>query len=100
MEVMRAERHVIKRNYKLIDELSFKTKNLYNLGNYIMRQALFISTALKENKSLNLEQQEFLNEINTGIKAYNERGNNIPLISKENSFFVFIFFKLLFKGNS
>ena len=97
---MRAERHVIKRNYKLIDELSFKTKNLYNLGNYIMRQALFISTALKENKSLNLEQQEFLNEINTGIKAYNERGNNIPLISKENSFFVFIFFKLLFKGNS
>ena len=97
---MRAERHVIKRNYKLIDELSFKTKNLYNLGNYIMRQALFISTALKENKSLNSEQQEFLNEINTGIKAYNERGNNIPLISKENSFFVFIFFKLLFKGNS
>ena len=86
MDVMRAERHVIKRNYKLIDELSFKTKNLYNLGNYIMRQVLFISAALKENKSLNSEQQEFLNEINTGIEAYNKRGNNTPLVSKENSF--------------
>ena len=86
MEVMRAERHVIKRNYKFIDELSFKAKSLYNLGNYIMRQALFISSALKENKSLNSEQQKFLNEINTGIKAYNERGNNIPLVSRDNSF--------------
>ena len=91
MEVMRAERHVIKRNYKFIDELSFKTKNLYNIGNYIMRQALFISSALKENKSLNSEQQEFLNEINTWIETYNQRGNNIPLISKENSFCVYIF---------
>lgn len=40
------ERHIIKRthkSYKEIDELSFKSKNLYNYANYIIRQE-FIKT--------------------------------------------------------
>ena len=62
-----------------------------------MRQVLFISTALKENKSLDSEQQKFLEEINIGIKVYNERGNNIFLISKENSFLCLYFLNYYLK---
>lgn len=41
MKVERVERHVINRNhpmYKICDELCFKSKNLYNYANYILRQ--------------------------------------------------------------
>lgn len=44
MIVTRAERHIIKRShilYKTIDKLCFDCKNLYNYGNYIIRQEFF-----------------------------------------------------------
>ena len=45
METMRlVEKHVIRkgsRNWKEIDDLSFKSKNLYNRANYEIRQHLF-----------------------------------------------------------
>lgn len=37
----RVERHIIKKNnkhYKMLDEFCFKSKNLYNYANYIIRQ--------------------------------------------------------------
>lgn len=37
----RVERHLIKKsnkNYKVIDELCYKSKNVYNYANYIVRQ--------------------------------------------------------------
>ena len=41
MKTNRVEQHIIKKNnpqWKLIDELCFKSKNLYNYANYIIRQ--------------------------------------------------------------
>ena len=41
MKVNRVEQHVIKKSnsvWKLIDTYSFKSKNLYNFANYIIRQ--------------------------------------------------------------
>jgi len=41
LKVTRTEQHIIKRSYfawKLIDDLCFKSKNLYNYANYIIRQ--------------------------------------------------------------
>lgn len=41
MRVNRVEQHIIKKNdlsWKLIDDLCFKSKNLYNYANYIIRQ--------------------------------------------------------------
>jgi len=41
MKVYRVEQHQIKKDhplYKVIDEYSFKSKNLYNYANYIIRQ--------------------------------------------------------------
>lgn len=41
IEVQRVERHAIKQNHELfnmIDEYSFKVKNLYNYANYLVRQ--------------------------------------------------------------
>jgi len=41
MKVSRVERHNINKNhpmYKIVDELSFKSKNVYNYANYIIRQ--------------------------------------------------------------
>ncbi len=46
----RVEKHIIKKNnkfYKIIDDLCWKSKNMYNYGNYIVRQE-FIKTS-KEN---------------------------------------------------
>jgi putative transposase len=41
MKVTRVEQHIIKKNnplWQLIDNMCFKSKNLYNYGNYIIRQ--------------------------------------------------------------
>ena len=42
MKALRCERHVITPNhnmYKIIDDYCLKSKNLYNYGNYIIRQS-------------------------------------------------------------
>lgn len=51
MKVNRVEKHRIKKSdkfYRLIDELAIKSKNLYNEGNYLIRQTYFESVKLKE----------------------------------------------------
>ena len=51
LKVNRVEQHLIKKNnifYSLIDELCFKSKNVYNYGNYIIRQEFIKTSKEKE----------------------------------------------------
>ena len=57
MKVSRVEQHLIKKNkkndkndklFKIIDDLCWKSKNLYNYGNYIIRQEFIESSKQKE----------------------------------------------------
>lgn len=55
--VTRVERHVIKPSHKLFsvfDELCFKSKNLYNVANYVQRQYFFETGKLYDFNSLNM----------------------------------------------
>lgn len=54
MKVNRVEQHRIKKNHKLfpiIDDLCWKSKNMYNYGNYIVRQE-FIETSKEKEQGL------------------------------------------------
>lgn len=51
MKSQRVEQHRIKKNnkfYLLIDDLCWKSKNIYNYGNYIIRQEFISTSKLKE----------------------------------------------------
>jgi putative transposase len=75
MKANRVEKHLIKRNseyWNIIDELSFKSKNIYNYANYIIRQTFIITNLLKENKEITQEQAEFLKWVNENVDKYNE----------------------------
>ena len=53
MIVTRVERYCIKKNnkyYSLIDDFCFKSKNLYNHANYIIRQEYIQNKRGKENE--------------------------------------------------
>ena len=72
MEVERVERHIIKTThslYKYCDQMCLKSKNLYNLANYYIRQ-IFIALS-KEQRSQ--EQQQLIEEINSQIPSFNKR---------------------------
>lgn len=74
MLVNRVEQHLIKEGhplFQLIDEYSFKTKNLYNYANYLIRQTFIITSKLKEEEHINEEQQVFLNWINFKVDEFN-----------------------------
>lgn len=54
MKVNRVEQHRIKKNHKffpIIDDLCWKSKNMYNYGNYIIRQE-FIETSKEKEQGL------------------------------------------------
>ena len=60
MKVRRVEQHRIKKSkksnkddklFKIIDDLCWKSKNLYNYGNYIIRQE-FIETSKQKEQGL------------------------------------------------
>lgn len=86
-EVTRTERHIIKRNhilYSKFEEITFASKNLYNLSNYYMRQVFIICNKIKNNVPLNSEQLNFLEEINNKVNDYNKfKENNLKMKSKE-----------------
>lgn len=70
----RVEQHLINKNhqlYPLIDEYSFKSKNLYNRANYLLRQTFIITSKLNEGKEINREQQGILDWINNKVEEYN-----------------------------
>ena len=74
MLVNRVEQHIIDKNHELylkVDEYSFKTKNLYNYANYLIRQTFIITSKLNEEKEISQEQQEFLSWINSKVDEFN-----------------------------
>lgn len=67
-------------SYKLIDELCFKSKNIYNYGNYISRQIFIITSKLNNNKEISEDEQEFLSLINKKVSEFNKlKKNNLKL---------------------
>jgi putative transposase len=74
MLVNRVEQHLINKKhelFQLIDEYSFKTKNLYNYANYQVRQTFIITSKLKQEKEISQEQQNFLDLINSKVDEFN-----------------------------
>lgn len=86
-EVTRTERHIIKKNhilYSKFGEITFASKNLYNLSNYYIRQVFIICDKIKNKVPLNSEQLNFLEEINNKVNDYNKfKENNLKMKSKE-----------------
>ena len=63
MLVNRVEQHLINKKhelFQLIDEYSFKTKNLYNYANYQVRQTFIITSKLKQEKEISQEANGLL----------------------------------------
>lgn len=61
MIVSRTERHVIDKKhilYNLIDEYCFKSKNLYNKANYVLRHLLFDNKNIYSYFEMNKELKE------------------------------------------
>lgn len=93
---LRAEKHVIKDN-KLLDELAFKAKNLYNLANYYVRQAFFLANK----EELKDEQKEIIDFINSIISKYNDNKKEekkMQHISKEKSYLYYNFMDFFMKN--
>lgn len=79
----RVEKHRIKRNnkfYEIIDGLCFKSKNMYNYGNYIVRQE-FINTSKEKEAGLRknaiwIKYNELFHMVKES-EPYKELGSNI-----------------------
>ena len=83
MKANRVEQHRIKennKNWKLIDNLCFKSKNIYNYGNYIIRQE-FISTSKEKQQGLrenaNWIQYNELFKLVKDSEPYKDIGSNV-----------------------
>jgi len=78
-EVVRSERHIVKKNhilYSKFEEITFASKNLYNLSNYYIRQVFIVCDKIKNNILLDNKQLEFLEKMNKKVNDYNEFKNN------------------------
>jgi len=72
MKLNRVEQHIIKKNnsiWKLIDELCWKSKNVYNYANYIVRQEF-----IKNNKWIRYNE---LARIVKDSEPYRDLGSNV-----------------------
>lgn len=83
MKVNRVEQHRIKKNHKffpIIDDLCWKSKNMYNYGNYIIRQE-FIETSKEKEQGLRDEahwiRYNQLFHIIKESEPYKDLGNNV-----------------------
>ena len=75
MKVNRVEQHLIKKNnpdWKIIDDLCFKSKNIYNYANYIIRQVFIVTNLLNEGKEVRQEGLDLLKWVNENVDLYNE----------------------------
>ena len=84
-----------KKVYSLIDEYSYRAKNLYNACNYIIKQSSRISYKLSKEEVLENWEQEFIDNLNQQIDIYNQSGKkpkNIKHISKDNGYVVDAYF--------
>ncbi len=60
------ERHIVIKNsdnFKIIDELSFKSKNLYNYCNFILRQRFFENQKLEKDKRLYVDEYDLTTQL-------------------------------------
>ncbi len=65
MKVQRIEKHIIKksdRDFYYLDDLCFKSKNLYNFGLYILRQAYVGKHELIEDYKDLIEKEKYISE--------------------------------------
>ena len=72
MKVNRVEQHLIKKSdgiYKIIDDLCFKSKNVYNYANYIVRQEF-----IKNNRWIRYNE---LASIMKDTEPYKDLGSNV-----------------------
>lgn len=72
MKVNRVEQHLIKKSdgiYKIIDDLCFKSKNVYNYANYIVRQEF-----IKNNRWIRYNE---LASIMKDTEPYRDLGSNV-----------------------
>ena len=83
MRVNRVEQHRIKKSHKffpIIDELCWKSKNMYNYGNYIVRQE-FIETSKEKEQGLRENavwiQYNKLFDMVKESEPYKELGSNL-----------------------
>ena len=83
MKKNRVEQHRIKKNHKffhIIDDLCWKSKNMYNYGNYIVRQE-FIETSKEKEQGLretaNWIQYNKLFDMVKDSEPYRELGSNV-----------------------
>lgn len=83
MKTTRVEKHRVKKNHKLfpiIDDLCWKSKNIYNYGNFIVRQE-FIQTSKEKEEGLrenaNWIQYNKLFHIVKESEPYKEIGSNV-----------------------
>ena len=83
MKTNRVEQHRIKKNHKffpIIDDLCWKSKNMYNYGNYIIRQEFIETSKEKEQglrESANWIQYNKLFEMVKDSEPYKELGSNV-----------------------
>ena len=83
MKANRTEQHRIKKSHKffpIIDDLCWKAKNLYNYGNYIVRQEFVETSKEKENclrENANWIQYNQLFEMVKDSEPYKEIGSNV-----------------------
>ena len=87
------EEHFIKHSKKtssfckLIDDTCYKSKNVYNSTNYLIRQVLHVQTKLYEGELLDRFQSKLIFEINKLIDSYNNSLNHtLKHINSESGF--------------
>lgn len=91
IKVNRVEKHIIKKNkfaWKIIDELSFKSKNLYNYANYIVRQEF-----INNNNYINYYDMKKMLKTHVPFKDYGSQAAQQTLVVLDQnwkSFFVAI----------
>lgn len=83
MKTSRVEKHRVKKSnkfYKTIDELCWKSKNMYNYGNYIIRQEFIETSKEKDNglrKNANWIRYGNLFELVKNSEPYKDLGSNV-----------------------
>ena len=83
MKTNRVEQHRIKKSHKffpIIDDLCWKSKNMYNYGNYIVRQEFIETSKEKEQglrESANWIQYNKLFDMVKDSEPYKELGSNV-----------------------
>ena len=81
--------------YRMIDDYSYKAKNLYNACNYIIKQSSRISYKLRKEEKLEDWELEYIDNLNQQINSYN-RGRkiskSIKYLSKENGYIADAYF--------